>query len=147
MYYVQPINIFLSNAKAIIIDGAEKDDVSGLVYDEHTKEGNMIIFTSTAKECDKGVILTSSNIMSALDKLSKCGLCNEHDKSIVTSCIESNIWALYSFICPISVGACVCVGRGLRHIDADTYYYNPTILPANPSMIEYLKKLRHLMKN
>ena len=34
----------LSNAKAIIIDGAEKDDVSGLVYDEHTKEGNMIIF-------------------------------------------------------------------------------------------------------
>jgi long-chain acyl-CoA synthetase len=33
----------------------------------------------------------------------------------------------------------VCIGRGLRHIDADTYYYNPTILAGTPSMIDYLR--------
>ncbi len=132
----------LSNVKAIMIDGAEKDDVSGLVYDESTQEGNIIIFTSTAKECDKGVILTSSNIMAALDKLSKCGLCNENDKVLSQVALSQIFGLLYSFIWPISAGACLCVGRGLRHIDADTYYYNPTILPANPSMIEYLKKIK-----
>ena len=49
---------------------------------------------------------------------------------------------IYSLIWPLHNGACVCVGRGLRHIDADTYYYNPTILPGSPSMVDYLKRVK-----
>ena len=52
--------------------------------------------------------------MSALDKLSKCGLCNEHDKVLSQVALNQIFGLLYSFICPISVGACVCVGRGLK---------------------------------
>ena len=49
---------------------------------------------------------------------------------------------IYSLILPLHNGACVCIGRGLRHIDADTYYYNPTILPGSPSMVDYLKRIK-----
>ena len=49
---------------------------------------------------------------------------------------------VYSLLWPLANGACVCVGRGLRHIDAETYYYKTTILPGTPSMIEYLKRIK-----
>ena len=38
-------------------------------------------------------------------------------------------------------GAMACIGRGLRHVDADTYYYNPTILIGTPSMIDYQRAI------
>jgi len=132
----------LSDAHAIIINGADKDDVRGLQYDESTKEGSIIVFTTTAKEQDKGVLLTPVNIMAALDCIARQGLCKDTDKVLSQVTLSQIFGLLYSILLPISVGACVCVGRGLRHIDADTYYYHPTILPANPSMIEYLKKIK-----
>ena len=54
----------------------------------------------------------------------------------------SRVFSLvYSIIWPLAGGASVCLGRGLRHIDADTYYYRPTILPGSPSNMAYLRKI------
>ncbi len=131
----------LSDSQASIIPNAENDDVTGLSYDDGTSEGRVILFTATAEDGDKPCVLTTSNIMAAVRRMNNHCTCEPQDK--VLSQIElSRVFGLiYSFIWPLVNGASVCLGRGLRHIDADTYYYRPTILPGSPSNMEYLKKI------
>ena len=74
-------------------------------------------------------------------------MCAPEDKVLAQIALHHIFGYIYSLIWPIHNGACVCIGRGLRHIDADTYYYNPTILPGTPSMIEYLKRIKALNEN
>ncbi len=131
----------LSDANAIIIPHAENDDVKGFSYDENIKEGNIILFSATAEDGDKPCVLTVNNLMAAAEMMNGHCECAPEDK--VLSQIElSRVFGLvYSLIWPLSNGACVCLGRGLRHIDADTYYYRPTILPGSPSNMSYLRKI------
>lgn len=132
----------LSDAQASIIPNADKDDVTGLSYDEATAEGNVIILTAAADESNKPVTLSVDNIMSAISLINDKCSCSREDK-VLSQVTLSHIFGLvYSLLWPLYCGACVCVGRGLRHMDSDTYYYDPTILPVNPSMADYLKKIK-----
>lgn len=129
----------LSDENAIIISSAEKDNVDGLVYDENTQEGDIIMFTATADECDKPVVLSVENVLSAAKAISSRVECTPEDIVLAQIPLHNEFGLIYSLIWPIFNGAMVCIGRGLRHIDADTYYYNPTILVGTPSMIDYLR--------
>lgn len=129
----------LSDENAIIISSAEKDNVDGLVYDENTQEGDIIMFTATADECDKPVVLSVENVLSAAKAISSMIECTPEDIVLAQIPLHNEFGLIYSLIWPIFNGAMVCIGRGLRHIDADTYYYNPTILVGTPSMIDYLR--------
>lgn len=129
----------LSDENSIIISSAEKDNVDGLVYDENTQEGDIIMFTATAGECDKPVVLSVENILSAAMAISSRVECTPEDIVLAQIPLHNEFGLIYSLIWPIFSGAMVCIGRGLRHIDADTYYYNPTILAGTPSMIDYLR--------
>ena len=138
----------LSDANGIIINGAENDNVDGLTYNaDDVKEGNILLFTAGENECDKAVVLTSDNIMSAIGYINAHCNCTEDDRVLAQIELSKIFGLLYCLIWPLSCGACICVGRGLRHIDADTYYYDATILPANPSMAEYLKKIKGFNDN
>ncbi len=132
----------LSDAEASIIPNADKDDVTGLSYDENTVEGNVIILTAAADECNKPVTLSVENILAAVSLINNKCSCGSEDKVLSQVSLSQIFGLVYSLIWPLYCGACVCVGRGLRHIDADTYYYDPTILPVNPSMADYLKKIK-----
>lgn len=132
----------LSDESAIMITDAEKDDVTGLVYDENTAEGNVLVFTANDKKCEKAVILNIEGVVSLLGELSsRIGISCE-DRLLSQVPLDTAFGLVYSLLLPLYAGACVCVGRGLRHINADTYYYNPTYLPGSPSMIEYLKNIK-----
>ena len=138
----------LSDANGIIINGAENDNVDGLTYNaDDVKEGNILLFTAGENECDKAVVLTLDNIMSAIGYINAHCNCTEDDRVLAQIELSKIFGLLYCLIWPLSCGACICVGRGLRHIDADTYYYDATILPANPSMAEYLKKIKGFNDN
>lgn len=131
----------LSDSEAAIIPNAENDNTDGLVYDENTKEGNVILFTATSEDGDKPCVLTAKNLMTAVWRMNRHCECTSEDR--VLSQVElSRVFGLvYSIIWPLANGACVCIGRGLRHLDADTFYYSPTILPGNPSQMIYLRKI------
>lgn len=129
----------LSDENSIIISSAEKDDVEGLIYDENTTEGDIIMFTATAGECDKPVVLSVDNILNTAREISSRVECTEDDIVLAQIPLHNEFGFIYSLIWPLCCGAIVCIGRGLRHIDADTYYYNPTILIGTPSMIDYLR--------
>lgn len=132
----------LADSRAIIIKDADKDDVDGLVYDETTKEGNVLMFTATADESDKAVVLTVHNLLYTVNAMKRHCYCDENDRVLAQVSLHHIFGLVYSLLWPLSCGACVCVGRGLRHIDADTHYYDATILPGTPSMIEYLKRIK-----
>ena len=129
----------LSDENSIIISSAEKDNVDGLIYDENTQEGDIIMFTATAGECDKPVVLSVDNVLNAAMAISSRVECTPEDIVLAQIPLHNEFGLIYSLIWPIFNGAMVCIGRGLRHIDADTYYYNPTILAGTPSMIDYLR--------
>ena len=131
----------LADSHAIMIPGAEKDDVEG-EYNPQTLEGNVLVFTATDKESDKAVVLTTQNLMYTVNAMNHHCYCSEHDRVLAQTMLFHIFGLVYSLLWPLANGACVCVGRGLRHIDAETYYYKTTILPGTPSMIEYLKRIK-----
>jgi long-subunit acyl-CoA synthetase (AMP-forming) len=134
----------LADENAIIIPGAQKDDVEGLVYDASGQEGNVIMFTATGNESDKAVVLSGKNLLNTVYAMSGRCVCTDEDRVLAQVSLHHIFGLVYSFLWPLYNGACVCVGRGLRHIDADTHYYKSTILPATPSMLEYLKRINAL---
>lgn len=136
----------LADAQANIIANADKDDVDGLEYNTEIVEGNIILFTATPEESDKAVVLTPANLLNTVNAISSHCPCDESDKVLSQISLHHIFGLAYSLLWPLTCGACVCVGRGLRHIDADTYYYRPTILPGTPSMMEYLKKIKGFNK-
>ena len=131
----------LSDENSIIISSAEKDNVDGLIYDENTQEGDIIMFTATANECDKPVVLSIDNILNAVMAINSRVECTSDDIVLAQIPLHNEFGFIYSLIWPLYNGAMVCIGRGLRHIDADTYYYNPTILIGTPSMIDYQRAI------
>lgn len=132
----------LANRDAIMIPDADKDDVTGLSYPKGIEEGNVLMFTATAEESDKAVVLTTQNLLYTVNSMNKCSYCSTNDRILAQTSLHHIFGLVYSLLWPLSNGACVCVGRGLRHIDADTHYYHTTILPGTPSMIEYLKRTK-----
>lgn len=131
----------LSDENSIIISSAEKDNVDGLIYDENTQEGDIIMFTATANECDKPVVLSVDNILNAVMAINSRVECTSDDIVLAQIPLHNEFGFIYSLIWPLYNGAMVCIGRGLRHVDADTYYYNPTILIGTPSMIDYQRAI------
>lgn len=132
----------LADHHAIIIQDADKDDVEGLSYRKETKEGNVLMFTATDQESDKAAVLTTQNLLYTVNAMNRRCCCDGNDRVLAQTALHHIFGLVYSLLWPLSNGACVCVGRGLRHINADTYYYSTTILPGTPSMIEYLKKVK-----
>lgn len=132
----------LSDSKANILTYAEKDEVEGLSYDTATKEGKLLFFTATENESDKAVVLNVKNILNTIRGINRFCECTSDDRVLSQINLDHVFGYIYALMWPLYNGACVCVGRGLRHIDSDTYYYNPTILPGHPSMVEYLKKIK-----
>lgn len=131
----------LSDSDAIIIPNAENDSVDGLAYDRCTKEGTVIIFTATAEDGDKPCVLSVKNILTAVRRMSGHCECDSDDRVLAQIELSRVFGLVYSLVWPLANGACVCIGRGLRHLDADTYYYHPTIFPGSPANMGYLRKI------
>ena len=104
-------------------------------------EGDVIIFTAHADKEFIPVVLTSANIMNTVNELgSYCG-CDSTDRVLAQTPTHNIFGLVYSLLWPMNSGACVCIGRGIRHVNFDTVYYSPTIIAATPSMIDYLHRL------
>lgn len=131
----------LADKDARIIKNAEKDNVDGLKLDLKHGEGNILMFTATGGEYDKAAVLTSENLVAAANAVNSKLKCDTSDVVLTPISMHRIFAVLYSLMWPLSNGACVAVGRGLRHIDADTYYYNTTVLPITPAMARYLTRV------
>ena len=103
----------LSDENSIIISSAEKDNVDGLIYDENTQEGDIIMFTATANECDKPVVLSVDNILNAVMAINSRVECTSDDIVLAQIPLHNEFGFIYSLIWPLYNGAMIDYQRAI----------------------------------
>lgn len=105
---------------------------------ESEGEGRLLFFTSGTTASNKAVVLSTRALCYSAWNGQQMLPCSKDD--VILSLLPLN--HVFGFVCsllwPLSQGAAVALGRGMRCFTLDPKYFEPTILPAVPSLIKYL---------
>jgi long-subunit acyl-CoA synthetase (AMP-forming) len=136
----------LADAHGEIMPEALKgeDSIDEASLGDNPCEGNVLLFTSGTSRLAKIAVLSSKNLAFSLQQLSEAVPCTTADRVLSLLPLSHVFGLVYSILWPLGCGACVCIGRGIRHMDFDAIYYNPTILPVYPALLETLMRYRGL---
>ena len=103
-------------------------------------EGELLFFTSGTTSRSKIVRLTSQSFCTSAWSGQSMLACGEGD--VILSILP--ISHVFGFVCSMlwgfAYGATIALGRGVRHLIDDALFFNPTILPAVPSLIGAMLK-------
>lgn len=107
-------------------------------------EGNLLFFTSGTTGASKAVVLTSASLCASAwngnDKLT----CRPDDNLLAVLPLSHVFGFVCSMMWPLSQGACISVGRGMRHLHDDCSYFRPTVISVVPSLLAFLLAKRAL---
>ena len=127
----------------------DAEPVPGAVPDPFAKkgrEGRLIFFTSGTTSQSKAVVLSTRNLCLSAWSGQSMLPCGEGD--VILSLLPLS--HVFGFVCSmlwgLAYGAAIALGRGVRHMFDDCKYFNPTILPAVPSLMEILYRKQVLNK-
>lgn len=107
---------------------------------EYTEDemGNVLFFTSGTTHFNKAVVLTQESLLRSAWNGQQMLPAGRKDR--VLALLPMN--HVFGFVCtllwPLCNGSAVCIGRGLRKMMEDPRFYNPTIIPAVPSLVHFL---------
>lgn len=108
------------------------------------EEGRLLFFTSGTTEFNKAVVLSTRALCSSAWNGQAMLPCRETD--VLLAMLPPN--HVFGFVCsllwPLSQGAAVALGRGMRYFTQDPGFFKPNILPAVPSLIKYLCAMKAL---
>ncbi len=103
-------------------------------------EGELLFFTSGTTSRSKIVRLTSESLCTSAWSGQSMLACGEGD--VILSVLP--IAHVFGFVCSmlwgLAYGATIALGRGVRHMVDDTLFFDPTILPAVPTLISAMLK-------
>lgn len=106
------------------------------------EEGKLLFFTSGTTASNKAVVLSSRALCYSAWNGQQMLPCERGD--VILSILPLN--HVFGFVCsllwPLSRGAAVAIGRGMRCFATDPGFYQPTILPAVPSLTKYLLAMK-----
>ena len=132
----------LTDATGTFLPDAPNDDAAQPTeLDFNVSEGNILFFTSGTSALAKCVVLTSRNLIFSTQQVAKTFHCTSEDRLLSLLPLNHVFGLVYSILWPLGCGACVCIGRGIKHMDFDTIYYLPTILPAFPALLKNLLEM------
>lgn len=98
-------------------------------------EGELLFFTSGTTSSSKIVRLTSQSFCTSAWSGQSMLACGEDD--VILSILP--LAHVFGFVCSmlwgLAYGATIALGRGVRHLVDDALFFNPTILPAVPTLI------------
>lgn len=101
-------------------------------------EGKLLFFTSGTTGASKAVVLTSKSLCASAwngnDKLT----CRPDDNLLALLPLSHVFGFVCSMMWPLSQGACISVGRGMRHLHEDCNYFRPTVISVVPSLLAFL---------
>ena len=103
-------------------------------------EGELLFFTSGTTSRSKVVRLTSESFTASAWSGQSMLACGEGDKLLSILPLNHVFGFVCSLLWGLAYGACVCLGRGVRHIVDDTLFYRPTIISAVPSLVEAMMR-------
>ena len=107
-------------------------------------EGRLFFFTSGTTSRSRIVTLTSRSL-SCSAWSGQCMLpCGPEDTLLSILPLSHVFGFVCSMLWGLAYGAAVALGRGVRYLMEDCMYFNPTILPAVPTVVEALHRF-HLL--
>ena len=143
----------LAGRDLILADGEMPDDILEAVRNQIMQdpsvpgkgaEGRLFFFTSGTTARSRAVILTSRSLLASAASGQAMLPCGKGDTILSILPLSHVFGFVCSMLWGLAYGAAVALGRGVRHIMEDAMYFNPTILPAVPTVIEALHRF-HLM--
>ena len=103
-------------------------------------EGELLLFTSGTTSRSKIVRLTSESFCTSAWSGQSMLACGEGD--VILSILP--LAHVFGFVCSmlwgLAYGATIALGRGVRHLVDDALFFDPTILPAVPTLINAMLK-------
>ena len=106
--------------------------------DQASAEGEVLFFTSGTTSRSKVVRLTSRSLCASAWSGQSMLACGPEDRLLSILPLAH----VFGFVCALlwglAYGATVCLGRGVRHLIDDAEFFQPTIIPAVPSIMAAL---------
>ncbi|MBR2019215.1 MAG: AMP-binding protein [Clostridia bacterium] len=95
-----------------------------------------LLFTSGTHDTPKGVMLSHRNLCFNLSEMCKMIYIDEKDTFLSILPLHHIYECACGFLCPLSRGATVAFGDGLRHLTHDMRWARPTVMLCVPLLIE-----------
>ncbi len=111
-----------------------------LEFTEPEKEGNVILLLRNADETLRETAFSTELLMQVARKIEANGDFKKDDRVLLLGHLYHRYFLVYGMLLPILTDTVLCIGRGLRHMEFDTFYYHPTILPMIPGLARCLAK-------
>ena len=104
----------------------------------HTEDKDILFFTSGTTSESKAVVLTEQTLCNATFNGGSLLPLTKEDKLLAVLPLSHVFGLVCSILWPISFGATVCLGNGLRQIFTDFALYKPTVTTLVPEMAKFL---------
>ena len=108
------------------------------------KEGRLFFFTSGTTSRSRVVTLTSRSLTASAWSGQSMLPCGPGDTILSILPLSHVFGFVCSMLWGLAYGAAIALGRGVRHLMEDCLYFDPTILPAVPTVVEALYRYRLL---
>ena len=109
---------------------------------KHDEDDDVLFFTSGTTSKAKAVQLTESSLCSAAYNGGSLLPLSPEDSMLCCLPLSHVFGFVCSFLWPLSFGAKICLGRGLRSIFFDFDFYRPTVASLVPQMAGFLAAKR-----
>lgn len=110
-------------------------------------EGNILFFTSGTTATGKAVVLTSRSLCASAWNGQQKLPCTQADNVLCMLPLTHVFGFVCAMLWPLSQGATVSLGRGLRNMMFDCSYFEPTIISVVPSILKFLIGANALNQN
>ncbi|MDD6789176.1 MAG: AMP-binding protein [Lachnospira sp.] len=125
-----------------VLESITDPEIPASVFDSASEyhPGHLLFFTSGTTGSGKAVVLSQAALLRSCWNGQQMLPCHSSDR-ILSMLPLSHV---FGFVCtllwPLSQGACVQIGSGMRGFATDPKAFRPTILPVVPSLLTYLLK-------
>lgn len=126
----------IETGKQLVLNG-NKEFINSKINDDKM---NILLFTSGTTSKSKAVMLSHKNICSNIDAIGKTLNVDENDSFLSILPLHHVFECTVGFLFPLSVGAKIVFGRGLKHIAQDLKDNQISVLLCVPAIYENLYK-------
>lgn len=121
----------------VLVENGNKEFINSKINEE---EMDILLFTSGTTSKSKAVMLSHKNICSNIDAIAKTLKVDDKDSFLSILPLHHVFECTVGFLFPLSVGAKIVFGRGLKHIAQDLKDNQISVLLCVPAIYENIYK-------
>ena len=134
-----------TDAEAIWMRGELRETGTHMAQEERNRRnGRILFFTSGTTAHSRAVVLSDASLMNSAYNGGCMLPLTQNDRMLCVLPLSHVFGFVCSLLWPLSFGACVALSRGMRHYIDDCAYFQPTVLSAVPTLLQFLLKYNAL---